>query len=143
VRPHRLAQGCGPRQGLRHAGDRPAPSAPRPAPGTGAGSTTRTWTRAGTDLKRCDAPAASAAPSAPPADGKPAPAVAEKAEPAPQEKPDAPPPGKPAKAPEIDLAALEKLARDVVKFEQRTVRGKKECQVKMPYIGTVAVPCPE
>jgi uncharacterized protein (DUF2147 family) len=97
-------------------------------------SETFTWKRAGADLKRCDAPAAAATPAPAGGDPKPAPTEATKNDPAREPAADTPP-GKTAKP---GMGDLEKIAREVIK----TKPGGKECTAKLPYIGTVTVPCP-
>jgi uncharacterized protein (DUF2147 family) len=94
-------------------------------------SETYTWKRATTDLERCDAAPSVASPS--PAPNNPNPAATEitKAEPSGE-----PPETKP-KAAKPTVADLEKFAREMVKGKA----GGKECTVKLPYVGTVNIPC--
>src|SRR5215813_5551052 len=94
-------------------------------------SETYTWKRASTDLERCDAVPAV---GSPPAANNPNPPTSEitKADPSSD-----PPPGK-SKTVKPTMADLEKFAREVVKGKA----GGKECTVKLPYVGTVNIPCP-
>jgi uncharacterized protein (DUF2147 family) len=94
-------------------------------------SETYTWKRAQVDLARCDAAPAIASPSAPNDPNPPATEVT-KAEPSGESPETKPKSGKPT------IADLEKIAREMVKGKA----GGKECTVKLPYVGTVNVPCP-
>jgi uncharacterized protein (DUF2147 family) len=98
-------------------------------------SETFTWKRAGADLRRCDAPAAAATPAPAGGDPKPAPTEVTKTDPAPEPAAETPPPGKAAKP---GMGDLEKIAREMMKRKP----GGKDCTVKLPYVGTVTVPCP-
>lgn len=100
-------------------------------------SETFTWKRPTSDLKRCDAPAAAATPTPAAGDPKPAPTEVTKAEPSPEPAPEAPS-GKNPKSGNGKLGDLEKIAREMIK----TKPGGKDCTVKLPYVGTVTVPCP-
>jgi uncharacterized protein (DUF2147 family) len=96
-------------------------------------SETYTWRRATVDLARCDAAPVTASPSPAPNDPNPAATETTKAKP-PGEFPDSTPKsGKPS------LADLEKIARDMIKSKP----GGKGCTMKLPYVGTVTVPCPD
>jgi len=94
-------------------------------------SETYTWKRASADLERCDGAPAVASPT--PVPNKPNPAGTEitKAEPS-GDPPDAKP-----KAVKPTIADLEKFAREMMKGKA----GGKECTVKLPYVGTVNIPC--
>jgi len=95
-------------------------------------SETYTWKRATVDLARCDAASVTASPSPAPNDPIPPATEIKKAEP-PGESPETKPKsGKPS------IADLEKIAREMMKSKS----GGKECPVKLPYVGTVSVPCP-
>jgi uncharacterized protein (DUF2147 family) len=93
---------------------------------------TYTWKRASVELARCDAGQAIASPS--PQLNNPNPPGTEitKAEPS-GESPEAKP-----KAGKPGIADLEKIAREMMKGKA----GGKECTVKLPYVGTVNIPCP-
>jgi uncharacterized protein (DUF2147 family) len=95
-------------------------------------SETYTWKRASADLERCDAVPAVASPSPGPNNPNPAASEITKAEPS------AEPPETKPKAVKPTIADLEKFAREMVKGKA----GGKECTVKLPYVGTVNVPCP-
>jgi uncharacterized protein (DUF2147 family) len=95
-------------------------------------SETHTWKRAPVDLARCDGVPVIASPSPAPNDRNPPATEITKAQPS-GESPEAKPrPGKPT------IADLEKIAREMVKGKA----GGKECTVKLPYVGTVNIPCP-
>jgi hypothetical protein len=100
-------------------------------------SQTFTWKRPTADLKRCDAPASTASPSPASSEPTPAPTKIAKSDtpaPAPDQQPESSDEPKTRKG--LPIAALEKIAREVKKRN-----GK--CTVKLPYVGTVGVPCPD
>jgi uncharacterized protein (DUF2147 family) len=97
-------------------------------------SETYTWKRAGSDLRRCDAPVAAATPAPAGSDPKPAPTEVTKTDPATEPAAETPPPGKAAKP---GMGDLEKIAREMLK----TKPGGKQCTVNLPYVGNVKVPC--
>jgi len=95
-------------------------------------SETYTWKRASADLERCDGVPAVASPAPAPNNPNPSGTEITKSEPSgdpPETKPKA---GKPT------IGDLEKFAREMVKGKA----GGKECTVKLPYVGTVNIPCP-
>ena len=94
-------------------------------------SETYTWKRASGDLERCDGAPAVASPSPAPNNPNPAGSEITKAEPS-ADPPDAKP-----KAMKPTIADLEKFAREMMKGKA----GGKECTVKLPYVGTVNIPC--
>ena len=94
-------------------------------------SETYTWKRASGDLERCDGAPAVASPSPVPNNPNPAGTEITKAEPS-GDPPDAKP-----KAVKPTIADLEKFAREMMKGKA----GGKECTVKLPYVGTVNIPC--
>jgi uncharacterized protein (DUF2147 family) len=101
-------------------------------------SQTFTWKRPSGELKRCDqdAPVVTASP-APAAKPKAEAEEPAKAEPTPE------PETKGArKSGNPNLANLANLA-EALKFQKRQVNGKWQCTVKAPYVGTVAIRCPD
>lgn len=101
-------------------------------------SQTFTWKRPAGELKRCDqdAPVVTASP----APGKPKAEAEEPAKAAPA--PEAEPETKGTKSGNPNLANLANLA-EALKFQKRQVNGKWQCTVKAPYVGTVAIRCPD
>jgi hypothetical protein len=98
---------------------------------------TFTWTRPTTQLKWCDdGPTPVVAPA--PAADKAKPDEAAKVEPAPDQDRDSPPGSKDSKSNNPNLGNL----AETLKFKKRQVNGKWECTVNAPYVGTVAIPCP-
>jgi len=95
-------------------------------------SETYTWKRASADLERCDAVPAVASPSSAPNNPNPPATEITKADPSGE-----PPEAKP-KTVKPTIADLEKFAREMLKGKA----GGKECTVKLPYVGTVNIPCP-
>jgi uncharacterized protein (DUF2147 family) len=95
-------------------------------------SETYTWRRATVDLARCDGVPVTASPSPAPNDPNPAATEPTKAKPPGEFADTRPISGNPS------IADLEKIARDMMKSKP----GGKECTMKLPYVGTVTVPCP-
>jgi uncharacterized protein (DUF2147 family) len=107
-------------------------------------SETMTWKRAAGDLKRCDQPAPKVA-----AEATPAPAAEKPAEQKPEEmpaqdkEPGSPPASKGAMPGKLNMATLEKLAREMVQVDERKGKsGRQMCSATLPYVGRVTVPCP-
>jgi hypothetical protein len=100
-------------------------------------SETYTWKRAAADLARCDAPPATASPLPPAVDAKPASAETTKADPSADQVSEEPPARKSSKSRNPSVADIEKFARAMMKGKG----GGKDCTVKLPYVGTVTVPC--
>jgi uncharacterized protein (DUF2147 family) len=100
-------------------------------------SETYTWKRATTDLARCDAPA-NASPSPAAGDPKAAPTETSKAEPSPDPSPEPASADKSPKSGNPSMADIEKMGRELLKGKP----GSKDCTVKLPYVGTVTIPCP-
>jgi uncharacterized protein (DUF2147 family) len=100
-------------------------------------SETYTWKRATADLSRCDAPAATASPLPAADDAKSAPVEITKADPSADQTPDTAPASKSSKSKNPGMADIEKFAREMMKGKA----GGKDCTVKLPYVGTVTVPC--
>jgi uncharacterized protein (DUF2147 family) len=94
-------------------------------------SETYTWKRASADLERCDAVPAVASPSSAPNNPNPPATEITKADPS------SDPPEAKSKTVKPTIADLEKFAREMVKGKG----GGKECTVKLPYVGTVNIPC--
>jgi hypothetical protein len=61
----------------------------------------------------------------------------------PAQPPETPAGGKRPKFADLPIADLEKIARDMIKVDKRGKSGRQQCTVKLPYVGTVTVPCPE
>ena len=99
-------------------------------------SETFTWKRPTVDLRRCDAPAATATPSPAAGDPQPAPTEITKVQP-PTEQP-AESPGGSKKPKSGNPGNIEKIARDVMKGKP----GGKQCTANLPYVGNVTIPCP-
>ncbi len=100
-------------------------------------SETYTWKRATTNLTRCDAPPAGASPSPVAGEPKLAPTEISKAEPSPDQSPEPPSADKSPKSGNPSMADIEKMARELLKGKP----GSKACTMKLPYVGTVTVPC--
>jgi hypothetical protein len=105
-------------------------------------SETFTWKRPMADLKRCDTPASTASPSPPAGDAKPAPTEITKVEPSsptPDQPAEAPPASKNPTSGNPNMGGIEKIAREMLKPDAKGKAGR--CTMKMPYVGTIAVPC--
>jgi uncharacterized protein (DUF2147 family) len=98
-------------------------------------SETFTWKRPTVDLKRCDAPAATATPSSAAGDPQPAPTEITKVQPPPEQPADSP---AGSKKPKSGKGNIEKIAREVMKGKP----GGKQCTANLPYVGNVTIPCP-
>jgi len=101
-------------------------------------SETFIWKRPTADLKRCDAPAATAAPSPAASDPKSAPTEITKAQPPPEHPADSPSESKKPKSGNRGIGDIEKIAREVMKSKP----GGKQCTATLPYVGNVTIPCP-
>jgi hypothetical protein len=97
-------------------------------------SETYTWKRATEDLTRCDAQPRSA--SSPPAASDPGQAREQitKTEPSPDPTTES---GTRPKSRSSSIADIEKIARDLMKGKS----SGKTCRAKLPYVGTVTIPC--
>jgi hypothetical protein len=99
-------------------------------------SETMIWKRPNGDIERCDAPATTATPSSTRDDAKPAPTEITRAEPTP-EPAQAPARSKASKSADPSMAEIEKIARKLLNGKS----GGKQCTTKLPYVGSVAIPC--
>jgi hypothetical protein len=100
-------------------------------------SETFIWKRPTVDLKRCDAPSATATPS--PAAGDPQPGPTETTKAQPPELPAETAAGsKKPKSGNQGMGDIEKIAREVMKGKS----GGKQCTANLPYVGNVTIPCP-
>jgi uncharacterized protein (DUF2147 family) len=111
-------------------------------------SQTFTWKRPTAELERCDAPASAAIPSPQPTSDQKSASTAVEAEPSPTVQNEAsqrPPTRKSPKPADWNIAAFEKMAREMGELEWRDVKrksGRRECSARVPYVGTITVPCP-
>jgi hypothetical protein len=111
-------------------------------------SQTFTWKRPTAELERCDAPASAAIPSPQPTSDQKSDPIAAETEPSSvvrDEASERPPASKSPKPAQLNIAAFEKLAREMVQLEWRDGKrksGRRECAARVPYVGTITVPCP-
>jgi len=101
-------------------------------------SETFTWKRPTVDLKRCDAPAATATPSPAAGDPQPAPTEITKVQPPPEQPAESSAGSKKTKSGNPGIGDIEKIARGVMKGKP----GGKQCTANLPYVGNVTIPCP-